>query len=85
MGRTAAGREKAQKNKEKKKRAGLSPVRKSKKERREIRKKEGVGWGNKIGKNKLKINKNIRRVLLQIRILIKIFNGHLEQINVFWA
>ena len=50
--------------KEKEKRASLSPVRKNKKERRKIRKKERVEWGNKIGKDKLKINKNARRIVL---------------------
>ena len=63
-GRTAAGREKKEKMKEKEKWAD-GPSKERKKERkREGRKKERVEWGNKIGKNKLKINKSIRRVLL---------------------
>ena len=68
----------------KKKRAG-GPSEEREERKREVREKERVEWENKIGKNKLKINKNIRRVVLQIRILIKIFNGHFELINVFWA
>ena len=53
VGRTVRGPKKEIKEKEK--RASLSPVRKNKKERRKIRKKERVEWGNKIGKDKLKI------------------------------
>ena len=47
----------------KKKRAG-GPSEEREERKREVREKERVEWGNKIGKNKLKINKNIRRVLL---------------------
>ena len=63
-GPDCCGPRKGRKKWRKKRNGPTGPVRKRKKERREIRKKEGVEWGNKIGKNKLKINKNIGEVVL---------------------
>ena len=49
---------------------------KERKKEKEGGKKERVEWGNKIGKNKLKISKNARRIVLWVRTLIKIFSGY---------
>ena len=57
--------EKKRKKGKKEETGWIEPNKERKKEsKKEGRKKERVEWGNKIGKNKLKISKNIRRVVL---------------------
>ena len=63
-GRTV-GREKKEKgNREEREQADKPSKEKKGKEKWERRKRERVEWGNKISKKELKINKNIRRVVL---------------------